>query len=268
MSIGQPLLPGKAVYDAFAHAASITRPGRFGYMPNAGVPELRERCARDVDRVDVTASSIVVTCGAAGAICLALHTFVPSGSEIIGIAPYFPEFPMYARTNGCEFVAVDSLSEGGIDIAGIERALNQNTAAVIINSPCNPSGYVINRQEMEALAGLLQSQTPAPLLIVDEVYKQFYYDDAVRVDPFDYYANTVLARSFSKDIGIAGERIGYLTLHPTLSTPENQQGLATCMRALGFVNAPATAQLAMLDLASWEIELEPYQRRRDESGRA
>ena len=84
-----------------------------------------------------------------------------------------------------------------------------------------------------------------------------------RVEPFSVYEHTVLARSFSKDLGVAGERIGYLVLHPSLVNAETHRGLAQALRALGFVNAPATAQRALLHLDSWEINAIPYRERRD-----
>jgi aspartate aminotransferase len=84
-----------------------------------------------------------------------------------------------------------------------------------------------------------------------------------RAEPLAAYAHTVLARSFSKDLGVAGERIGYLVLHPSLAGAETHRGLAQALRALGFVNAPATAQRALLHLDSWEINPIPYRERRD-----
>jgi aspartate aminotransferase len=261
LSIGQPLRPGEAVHEAFARAAADRRQGRFAYMPNSGLPELRERCAQAVGG-GTDAASITATCGAAGAICLALHALVPEGSEVLCSAPYFPEFPLYAKTSGSRMVAVPSLPSGGLNIEGFAAALSANTRAVIVNSPCNPSGHVVTADEWEALTAVLKAQAHPPLLIVDEVYVQFHYDTHVRGDPFEDYENSVLARSFSKDIGIAGERIGYLVLHPSLTSAETQRGLEACMRALGFVNAPATAQIAMVELESWTIDLAPYARRR------
>jgi aspartate aminotransferase len=262
LSIGQPLRPGEAVHEAFARAATDRRQGRFAYLPNSGLPELRERCAQAVGG-GIDAASVTATCGAAGAICLALHALVPAGSEVLCSAPYFPEFPLYATTSGSRMAAVPSLPDGGLNVDGFAAAITANTRAVIINSPCNPSGHVVTLGEWEALTTVLMSQAHPPLLIVDEVYVQFHYDAHVRVDPFERYENAVLARSFSKDIGIAGERIGYLVLHPSLTSAETQRGLEACMRALGFVNAPATAQIAMVELESWAIDLAPYKRRRN-----
>jgi len=262
LSIGQPLAPGEAVHEAFARAAADRRPGRFAYMPNSGLPELRERCAQAVGN-DTDAASITLTCGAAGAICLALHAFVPKGSEVLCSAPYFPEFPLYAKTSGSHMVAVPSLPGGALNVAGFAEAITPDTRAVIINSPCNPSGHVVTQEEWIAVTALLRSQPQPPLLIVDEVYFQFHYEGYSRADPFEHYENSVLARSFSKDIGIAGERIGYLVLHPSLTSAETERGLEACMRALGFVNAPATAQVAMTELESWTIDIKPYAKRRE-----
>jgi aspartate aminotransferase len=261
LSIGQPLRPGEAVHQAFVQAAADRRPGRFAYMPNSGMPDLRERCAQALGP-GTKAESVIVTSGASSAICLALHTFVAEGSEVVCASPYFPEFPLYAKTNGCNMIAVPSLSDGRLDIEGFAKAITANTGAVIINSPCNPSGHVATADELHALSELLQSQPRPPLLIVDEVYVQFHYGSYARTDPFEQYENCVLARSFSKDIGIAGERLGYLVVHPSMSSAETGRGLETCMRALGFVNAPATAQLAMTNLESWAIDIAPYTERR------
>lgn len=106
------------------------------------------------------------------------------------------------------------------------------------------------------------------LLIVDEVYRQMLYAPSRRVDPLIHHPDTVLCRSFSKDLGLAGERIGYLVLHPSLSSPEVEGGLALCQRALGFVNAPATPQLALLALDDWSCDVAPYEERRDIALRA
>ena len=101
------------------------------------------------------------------------------------------------------------------------------------------------------------------LLVVDEVYRRLIYPPHRRTEPFHHYEHTVLCRSFSKDLGVAGERIGYLALHPSLTGAESEAGLALCQRALGYVNAPATAQLALLELESWEADASPYRERRD-----
>jgi aspartate aminotransferase len=147
------------------------------------------------------------------------------------------------------------------------RALTDRTAALIINTPSNPSGHVIEHDEMSAIVDVLEHHNRRTgrriLLVVDEAYRNLVYEPARRVEAFDYYEHTVLARSFSKDMGLAGERIGYLALHPSLTGEQTDRGLESCMRALGMVNASATVQRALLHLRSWQISVDGYRVLRD-----
>ena len=267
LALGQPLDPEPTVSEAFRKAAAETQHGRFAYMPNCGYPDVRQRVAEDVGVDGVDARCVALTCGAAGAICVALRAFVEPGLEVVGLAPYFPEFRLYAETSQHRFVSVPSRDDGGFDVDAIASALTPSTGAVLINTPNNPSGHVITDEEMRDLAEVLKTHNVQykrkVLLVVDEVYRRLIYPPAKRIEPLDHYEHTVLARSFSKDIGIAGERVGYLVLHPSMVSADVERGIEMCMRALGFVNAPATAQRALLHLPTWEIDLAPYRERRD-----
>ena len=267
LSLGQPLEADEPIAAAFRAAAGDRFQGRFGYMPNLGYPEVRERAALDAEFPGVDSSCVAITSGAAAAISVAIRTFVDPGDEVIGVAPYFPEFRLYCETASARFVPIPARTDLRLDLEAIAAALSSRTAAVLLNSPCNPSGHVLDEDELRGLASLLarhgQVHDRRVLLIVDEVYRRMAYAPCQRVEPLALYEQTVLARSFSKDLGIAGERIGYLVLHPSLAQPEAHLGLAQAMRALGFVNAPATAQRALLHLQSWDINLEPYRERRD-----
>jgi aspartate aminotransferase len=267
LSLGQPLEAPEAVRQAFQRAAAAVRPGRFGYMPNLGYPELRERIAEDVEVAGVTAQSVAVTVGAAGAISMALRAFVEAGSEVVVIAPYFSEFRLYSDVCGHR-VRVAAAGPGGeLDLEAVAAALSADTGALILNTPCNPSGHVTTEAELRDLGALLDAHRRGGgrrvLLVVDEVYRRLIYPPHRRAEPFHHYEHAVLCRSFSKDLGVAGERIGYLALHPSLAGAESEAGLALCQRALGYVNAPATPQLALLELPSWEADATPYRERRD-----
>jgi aspartate aminotransferase len=267
LSLGQPLDADDHVAAAFRAASDDRFPGRFGYMPNLGYPEVRERAAEDVDFAGITAGCVAMTPGAAAAICIAIRTFVDPGDDIVGVAPYFPEFRLYCETAGARFVPVAVRDDLRLDLDGIAAALSSRTTAVLLNSPSNPSGHVLDEDELRGLASLLgrhNAKHDRPvLLIVDEVYRRLIFPPHRRVEPLSAYDHTVLARSFSKDLGVAGERIGYLVLHPSLVSPDVHLGLAQAMRALGFVNAPATAQRALLQLPSWDADLAPYLQRRN-----
>ena len=273
LSLGQPLDAPPAVRDALARAAAESYPGRNAYMPNLGYPELRERAAEDVDTPGVTAACIAMTGGAAGAMCLALRAFLDAGDEVVGIAPYFPEFRPYCETGGLTFTPVraDDTSQR-VDVDALVRMLSERTAALIINTPSNPSGHVIEHGEMAEIVEVLEHHNRRTgrrvLLIADEAYRNLVYAPAHRVEPFAYYEHTVLARSFSKDMGLAGERIGYLALHPSLAGEHTDRGLESCMRALGMVSAPATAQRALLRLDSWNIDVDQYRVLRDHGRQA
>ncbi len=272
LSHGQPLEALEPVRLAFREAAAARRPMRFGYMPNLGYPELCERIAEDVTYPGVTAQSVALTVGAAGAMSMALRTFVEGGSEVIVNAPYFSEFRLYSAVAGHRLRVAQTQGDGSLDLAAIEAVLGKETGAIILNTPGNPSGQVTTEEEMRGLAGLLEAHRRRHhrpvLLVVDEVYRRLVYPPHGRVEPFEHYDHTVLCRSFSKDLGLAGERIGYLALHPSMTGVELQRGMELCQRALGYVNAPATAQLALLALPSWEVDITPYVERRDRIARA
>jgi aspartate aminotransferase len=261
------LQPSPEVYEAFRVATTGSAADRFAYMPNLGHPPARERVAEDVAFDGVSANCVALTCGAAGAICIALRSFVQPGDEVIGIAPYFPEFRLYAETSSAIFIPAASGIGGVLNIEAVEAALTPRTGAVIVNGPSNPTGHVLTESELRDLAALLNTHnsrhTRRVLLIVDEVYHRIIFAPAQRAEALAHYEHCVLARSFSKDVGIAGERIGYLALHPSMASPAVERGLEMSMRALGFVNAPATAQLALLNLPSWEIDVAPYRKRHD-----
>ena len=266
LALGQPLgEPVEAVRTALRAAAAERGARRFGYMPNLGFPEARERVAADAGS-DVGPDCVALTGGAGAAICLALRTFVDPGDEVIGVVPYFGEYRAYCASVGAVWVTAASAPGFGLDLEAVERAMSPRTAALILNTPCNPSGHAATGEELRGLAALLERHRRRGgrriVLIVDEVYHRLVYPPAVHVHPFDVHPTTVVARSFSKDLGLAGERIGYLAIHPELATAEVMRGLELCMRALGFVNAPATMQRMLVHLPSFDVDLAPYLARR------
>ena len=267
LSLGQPLEPDDSVAAAFRAAAAERFPGRHEYMPNLGYDDVRSRVAERCGVPGVHAEHVAMTQGAAAAVCVALRTFVDPGQDVVGVAPYFPEFRLYAETASARFVPVPVRDDMSLDLESIAAALSRNTGAVVVNSPNNPSGHVLRRDELEGLATLLRQHNAHTgsrvLLIVDEVYRRLLYPPHRYASPFESYEHAVLARSFSKDLGIAGERIGYLVIHPSLASDAVRLGLELSMRALGFVNAPATAQRALLHLAGWSVDISLYRSRRD-----
>src|SRR5438105_4271324 len=187
LSIGQPLEAGDAIVDAFRAASEERFVGRFGYMPNLGYQDVRERAAEDVDVPGITADSIAMTSGAAAAICIALRTFVDPGDDVIGVAPYFPEFRLYCETASARFVPVRVDDDLRLDLDAIAAVLSPRTAAVLLNSPSNPSGHVLDAAELRGLTELLSAHSARHdrhvVLIVDEVYRRLIYAPYQRAEP-------------------------------------------------------------------------------------
>ncbi len=272
LALGQPLSePPQQVREALQKAAAERGAQRFGYMPNLGYPEVRERAALDVGFDGTTRDCVAMTGGAGAAISLALRSFVDPGDEVVGIVPYFGEYRAYCAAVGAQFVAAPSRDDMSLDLDAVERALSERTAALILNTPNNPSGHAVSDEELRGLAALLvQHRTRSGrrvVLIVDAVYRRLVYPPHRDLNPMAYYDATVLARSFSKDLGLAGERIGYLAVHPELCDVQVQRGIEVSQRALGFVNAPATMQRTLLHLDSWDVDLQPFRERRDHAVR-
>lgn len=272
LALGQPLgEPPAAVIEALRAAAHETHRGRHGYMPNLGYPEAREAVARDVAVAGVTGEHVILTGGAGAAVSLALRAVVNPGDEVIGIGPFFGEYATYCAAAGARWVPVSSRGDLSIDLDAMRAALSSRTAVMILNTPCNPTGHVTTGAEMAGLAAALEEHGARsgrrPVLVVDEVYRNLLYGDAVRVDPLAHYDMTLLARSFSKDLGLAGERIGYLAVHPAMRSQELMRGLELCQRALGFVNAPATMQRMLVHLLAsgrtLPVDLATHAARRD-----
>lgn len=268
LALGQPLgEPPAAVLEALRAAAAERFPRRHAYMPNLGYPEAREAVAGDVDHPGMTGEHVALTGGAGAAVTLALRAVVDPGDEVVGFVPFFGEYAAYCAAASARFVSVPSAADHGLDLGALETALSPRTAAVVLNSPCNPTGHVTTAPEMGALARVLDEHARRggrrPVLVVDEVYRNMLYD-VPRVEPFAHYEWTMLARSFSKDLGLAGERIGYLAVHPALAGRELMRGLELCQRALGFVNASATMQRMLVHLLpEVPVDLAAHRRQRD-----
>ena len=268
LSLGQPLdEPPAAVRAALQRVAAHRGRARFGYLPTLGLPAARERAAADVADERVTADCICITAGAGGALMVAIRTFVDAGDEVLGITPFFGEYPLYVEAIGATFVPVAANAEGMIDSVALSGALNPRTRAIILNTPNNPGGHTISAAEFAALATVLREHhrhTGREIIVmVDEVYHRLVYDGAVAPNALAAYGATVLARSYSKDFGVAGERIGYLAVHPDIAGPETMAAIGTCQRGLGFVHASSTMQHMLADLDDWTVDLPLHQRRRD-----
>ena len=272
-SLGNPdLVPPAAFQDALEKIASDRSPGAHAYMPNAGYPQVRQEIARHVEKAHGIApdvDGIIMTVGAAGGLNIIFKSILNPGDEVIVPTPYFVEYGFYVDNHGGKLVAVDSKPDFALDLEKIEAAITPSTKAVLLNSPNNPSGAIYSDAELKELSALLEKaseKTGHPVfLISDEPYRRLVFDNAEVPPIFSNFRNSIVTTSFSKDLSIPGERIGYVAVHPEADGGAALLGALTLAnRILGFVNAPALMQKVVAESIDSLVDVSIYQRRRDQ----
>lgn len=273
-SLGNPdLAPPLSVKEALEELASeADRPFALGYMPNAGYAETRSALAEKITQeqnVNTPPENIVATCGAAGGLNVLFRAVLSAGDEVICPSPYFVEYGFYVGNFGGKLVPVKTkLPDFSLDLEAIDRAINSNTRAIIINSPNNPTGQIYTKDEISALGEILKSHSAKhgrPIFLVsDEPYRFLNFDNVEIPSVFEAYEVSIVIGSFSKSLSLAGERIGYVAVNPALeNSAELMNGLIMTNRILGFVNAPAVAQKLIQKCLHSEVDVKIYAGRRD-----
>jgi aspartate aminotransferase len=271
-SIGNPNLEPPAEFQrVIEKLVCDPTPGLHGYMSNAGYAEAREAVAEylsDDQGVHIPGQNVVMTCGAGGALNCIFKAILDPGDEVVVPRPYFVEYESYVDNHGGVLKPVASGPDFEMDIDAIEAAIGRKTRAVLVNSPHNPTGRIYAQSSIEALGEVLRHKCRQHARIIylvsDEPYRRIVYDGN-RVPPvMAAYANTMIASSYSKELSLAGERIGYLAVGPAIpGVATLMEGLIMANRILGFVNAPALMQRAVAQLQGVGVDVAPYQRNRD-----
>ncbi len=272
-SLGNPdLPPPKKVKEALINISNhADKPYAFGYMPNAGAPETRQRLAEYLSKeqgTEIPPSDVMLTCGAAGGLNCLFRCILEPGEEVICLSPYFVEYVFYLSNHKAKAKIVETNENFEIDLNNIEQAISENVRAVLINSPNNPTGQIYTREQLVGLGDLLtkfSERFNRPIyLISDEPYRFLTYDGCKCVSVFECYRNSIVVSSFSKSLSLAGERIGYVALNPELEGKEElMNGLIFVNRILGYVNAPTIGQ-KILDYALGEnVDISIYDKRRN-----
>ena len=265
-SLGNPdLAPPDAFQQALEQAAADSSPGLHGYMANNGYLSTREAVAAQVGReqeCELAADDIVMTCGAAGGLNVVLKAILNPNDEVIVISPFFVEYGFYVENHGGRLVTVKSGPDFRLDPAAVEAAITARTRAVIINSPNNPTGRVYGEEELAGLAGVLAGKDI--LLIADEPYRKIVFDGVRVPSVMKFFPESVVITSYSKDLSLAGERIGHIAVSARMTDKKNfTAALVMANRILGFVNAPALMQRVIEKIQGQSVDVSAYQRRRD-----
>lgn len=272
LSLGNPILePPEEVAEALKRLAADPPAGMHRYMPNAGNGETRAAVAAHIAAQTgrpFTVAQIVMTCGAGGALNVIFKSILNPGDEVIIFAPFFPEYPFYVDNHGGMTTVAPTDEAFCPDLDALAPMLSERTKAVMVNSPNNPSGALYPADLLAQLGGLL-AQAEAKFgstiyLISDEPYAQLTYDGAVTPSIYDAHPRSIVATSFSKNLALPGERIGYIAVNPGCPDVGTlMDALTYCNRVLGFVNAPALMQWLVRDALTASVDMAWYQRKRD-----
>ncbi len=271
-SLGNPdVEPPAQFQSALLDVVSATVPLKHGYMPNAGYRETREKVAEMVSReqgVPVDGQHVVMSCGASGGLNAALKTILNPGDEVLASTPCFMEYSSYVDNHGGALVLAPSRADFDLDVAALESRIGPRTAALIVNSPNNPTGRIYPEETLVELADMLEragKRTGRTIyLLADEPYRKLVYDGARVPGIMKLYPHSIVVTSHSKDLSLPGERIGYVVVSPRAEDAKKLvDGIILCTRILGYVNAPALMQRAVARIQGLSVDVEIYRKKRD-----
>ncbi|MDQ1330237.1 MAG: aspartate aminotransferase [Thermodesulfobacteriota bacterium] len=271
-SLGNPnVQPPEKFRKALLDTVKSLGGGDHAYMPNTGYPHVRKAVAAylSVEQgVPVTENEVIMTCGAAGALNIILKTILDPGDEVLTTAPCFVEYGFYASNHGGVLKTVPTNRDFSLDMKAFSAAVTEKTKAVLINSPNNPTGQIYSGESLLELGKLLTEKGKkfgkTIYLLSDEPYRKIAYDGVKIPGIFTCYNETIIATSYSKDISIPGERIGFAAVNPA-ATHRNALlgGMALANRILGFVNAPALMQRVIASVQGVSVDVSEYARKRE-----
>ena len=271
-SLGNPNLPPPTRFrEALIDTVNTSGPGDHRYMANTGFPQVCAAIAETVSaeqQAAVTGEEIIMTVGAAGALNITLKAILDPQDEVISPAPCFVEYHFYSDNHGGVFKTAPSRADHTLDIDALAAVIGERTKAVLINTPNNPTGQIYSGESLAQLGQLLREKSQhfgrTIYLISDEPYRRIVFDGQQVPAIFPHYADSIIATSYSKDLSIPGERIGFVAVNPEAAyRAQLLDGLALANRILGFVNAPALMQRVVASVQGASVDSAVYQRKRD-----
>ena len=217
-SIGNPSVPAPAkVSETLSRLIAETDPVKLhGYTSAAGDVGVRTAIANylnDKYNAGVGMENIYMTVGAAASLTVSLTALVNPGDEVIVLAPFFPEYRVFVERTGATLRVVQSdPKDFQIDFDALSEAINEKTKCVLLNSPCNPTGVVYSKEELEGLARVAEKYGVE--IISDEIYEKLVFEGEkhVSIASLSEYAknHTIVINGVSKTYAMTGWRIGYM----------------------------------------------------------
>nr|WP_326164543.1 pyridoxal phosphate-dependent aminotransferase [uncultured Oscillibacter sp.] len=241
--------------------------GRTHYAPNSGIDELRQAVADRYRKIwdGYTKDHVIITVGAMEGLMLAMMLLLDEGDELLVPDPCFPNYYGQAAMAGARAVPVPTYEEHGyrLQAADVEAAVGPRTKALLLNSPCNPTGAVLTKEDVLAIAEVAEAH--GLWVLTDEPYDSIVYDGA---EPFsiaevpEVRDQVLVFNSFSKSYAMTGWRVGYL-LAPEpghiKKLAQFQEGVASCVAT--FIQDAAVEALKRTDCVDSMVA--DYSRRRD-----
>ncbi len=274
-SLGNPSVPApQKVTDTMIkllkEGDTVMLHGYTSAQGDLGVRKAMAKSILDETGLDADPNLIYMTCGAAASLTITLTALIANeGEEVIVPAPFFPEYTVFIEKAGGKIVPVVSTAgDFKLDLEAIEKAINKNTKAILLNSPNNPTGAVLPAENLEALAKLLkikEAEYGTEIYIIsDEPYRKLVYGNERVPEPALYHDRAIICYSFSKTLSLPGDRIGYICVSPRMENAESvYAAICGAGRALGFVCAPTLLQFTVAECASDTSDLEVYRKHRD-----
>lgn len=255
LSIGQP------DYDVDSEvkeaAVAAIRSGFNQYTQTWGVDELRSACSEYYRRsFGVPLENVMITCGVSGGLYLALLATIDPGDEVLFADPYFVMYKHLVHLLGGRAVPIDTYPDFRLSADAVDAAITPKTKALIVNSPSNPTGVTLTREELAGIAAVAERR--GILVIADEIYECLTYDTP-RTSMAGLCENLVILNGFSKIAGMTGWRVGYA------AGPRDIIQAMNTLQQYTFVCAPSPAQLAAVQALQLDHspKVEAYRRKRD-----
>lgn len=269
-SLGNPSVPAPNEFtDEMVHLLLEKDPMEIhGYTPSLGNPVYKKKIAGSLNRrfgMNYGPEHIFPTTGAAGAIAHALRAVTRPSDEVMIFAPYFSEYIPYIKQTGVDIKIVPADTEAfQINFEAFESMITDKTAAVLINTPNNPSGVAYTTQTLERLGKVLTERSEAYghniFLISDEPYREIVFDNADAPYVSKFYKHTLSCYSFSKALSLPGERIGYVAVNPECEDAEYIVPMCgQISRGIGHNCPPSIIQQAVAEVCDLTSDLSVYE---------
>ena len=251
LGLGEPDLPTPDVIRR--EAARVVTEEQNGYTAQAGLPALRGRVAGEYPHLGLTPEQVVITAGSQEALYLALLTLVDEGDEVLIPDPGFVAYPTITRMAGGtpKFYRMPAARDFAFDADDFRRALTPRTKVVVCVSPSNPTGRVLSRAELAAMARALEGS--GAYVVSDEIYREVFYADARPSSVSEFRPErTLVLGGLSKSLSMTGWRLGWLC--------GDADAVRSALVLHGYTTTCASTVSQKAALAAWTDEAEEARR--------